>query len=59
MVYQEILNEIVKQSKKLLGVELVGIYLHGSMAMGCFNSDKSDIDLLIVIKNSITDIQKL
>lgn len=33
--------------------------MHGSLAMGCFNLNKNDIDLIIVIKNNITDIQKL
>lgn len=59
MLYQDVLNEIVDQSKQIFGEELAGIYLHGSMAMGCFNSNKSDIDLIIVIKDSITDTQKL
>lgn len=59
MLYQNILNEIVDQSKQIFGEELIGIYLHGSMAMGCFNPDKSDIDLIIVIRDSISDTQKL
>lgn len=32
----------------ILDDELVGIYLHGSLAMGCFNPERSDIDLLVV-----------
>ncbi len=28
---------------------LIGIYLHGSLPMGCFNAEQSDIDLLVVI----------
>lgn len=36
------------------GDNLVGIYLHGSLAMGCFNPSKSDIDLLVVIKEKMT-----
>jgi streptomycin 3"-adenylyltransferase len=32
----------------ILGGELVGVYLHGSAAMGCFNPDRSDVDLLVV-----------
>jgi predicted nucleotidyltransferase len=35
----------------LLGEDLVGLYLHGSLAMGCFNPDRSDIDLLGVTRN--------
>jgi hypothetical protein len=32
----------------LLGEGLVGIYLHGSLAMQCFNPQHSDLDLLVV-----------
>lgn len=59
MLYQNILDKLVEKSKQIFESELTGIYLHGSMAMGCFQPDKSDIDLIIVIKNSITDNQKL
>lgn len=34
--------------KAALSGNLVGIYLHGSLAMGCFNPDRSDIDLLAI-----------
>lgn len=59
MLYQNILDEIVDESKMIFKEDLTGIYLHGSLAMGCFNPKKSDIDLMIVIKNNITDTQKL
>ena len=59
MPYQNILDEIINESKKILGENLIGIYLHGSMAMGCFNPDKSDIDLIIVIEDDMSDAQKL
>src|SRR3989338_392224 len=45
-----LLNDLVELSKSCLGDNLVGVYLHGSLAMGCFNPSASDIDLLIVIK---------
>ncbi len=31
-----------------LSANLVGIYLHGSLALGCFNPERSDMDLLVV-----------
>lgn len=37
----------------------MGIYLHGSAVMGCFNGKKSDIDLLVVVKDPPTDEEKL
>ena len=58
MEYQFILDKIVDTSKDIIGEELTGIYLHGSLAMGCFHSDKSDIDLILVIKDSVSDGQK-
>jgi len=33
---------------------LIGIYLHGSLASGCFNPLRSDIDLLVVTRREIT-----
>lgn len=35
---------------QLLGDNLIGIYLHGSLAFGCFNPQRSDIDLLAVTR---------
>jgi hypothetical protein len=32
----------------LLAERLIGIYLHGSLAMGCFNPRHSDLDLLVI-----------
>ena len=45
----KLLNEFVEKSKEILGDNLVGIYLHGSSVMGCFNPKKSDLDLIIVV----------
>lgn len=58
MEYQFILDKIVETSKDIIGEDLTGIYLHGSLAMGCFHPDKSDIDLILVIKDSVSDGQK-
>lgn len=46
-------------SREILGEDLEGVYLHGSAAMGCFNPAKSDLDLILVIKNDISDGVKL
>ena len=50
---EKLTDEFVIQSKHILGDNLTGIYLHGSAVMGCFNDKKSDIDLLVVVKNDI------
>lgn len=53
--YINLLDSFVKESRNILGNNLTGIYLHGSAAMGCFNGKKSDIDLVVVIKNALSD----
>ncbi len=50
----ELLNEFIIKAKDILRDNLTGIYLHGSLAMGCFNEKVSDIDLLVVIRDDIT-----
>ena len=58
-VLQTVTQKFVEQSLKILAENLVGIYLHGSAVMGCFNSKKSDIDLLVVVKETPSDEEKL
>ena len=50
-----LIREFVERSKDILEENLVGIYLHGSLAMGCFNSQRSDIDFIIVVEKSLPD----
>lgn len=38
----------------LLGDSLIGIYLHGSLAMGAFHPAHSDLDLLVVSADELT-----
>ena len=49
----DLLKSFVAQSQKILGDNLIGIYLHGSAVMGCYNEKKSDIDLLVVVSHII------
>ena len=56
---KRITESFVRRSREILGENLVGIYLHGSAAMGCFNDKKSDIDLLVVVKGKVSDEDKL
>lgn len=60
MCYQELLDDFVGMCREIIGKDmLTGIYLHGSMAMGCFNPEKSDIDLIVVVEGEISDEQKM
>ncbi|HEX4204732.1 MAG TPA: aminoglycoside adenylyltransferase domain-containing protein [Ktedonobacteraceae bacterium] len=38
----------------ILSDNLVGVYLHGSLAMGCFNPERSDIDLFVVVQQPMS-----
>ena len=58
MDINEILTEFVNRSKDILKENLTGIYLHGSAVMGCYNPKKSDLDLIVVVNNSMTDPEK-
>ena len=57
-VYKDLLEKFVSYSKDIFEHNLTGIYLHGSAVMGCFQPEKSDIDLLLVVKEEITDEAK-
>lgn len=60
MYYQELLDDFVGMCGEIIGKDqLTGVYLHGSMAMGCFNPEKSDIDLIVVIEGEISDARKM
>jgi len=53
MKYKNTLKKIVKEYTRIIDSNLVGIYLHGSMAMECATS-KSDIDLLIIVEKPLS-----
>jgi predicted nucleotidyltransferase len=46
-----LLTEICDKFQTCLGDNFTGFYLHGSLVMGCFNFDLSDIDFLVIIKD--------
>jgi len=53
------IDELQVHYTQLLGSDLIGIYLHGSIAMGCFNEVSSDIDVMVVVEEPLTtDIKK-
>jgi streptomycin 3"-adenylyltransferase len=49
---RQILDEIVNSYQAVLHENLLGIYLHGSLAMGCFNPYSSDIDFIVIVKHN-------
>ena len=53
-----VINSFVEKSKNILQDNLIGVYLHGSAVMECYNPLKSDIDLIVVVKDTVTDTVK-
>lgn len=50
-------NQLVIALRRTLP-DLIGLYLHGSLAMGCFNPARSDIDLLALTHHRMTTDSK-
>ncbi len=48
------ISNLLAVFKQTLSENIIGIYLHGSLAMGCFNPARSDIDLLVVIQHGMS-----
>jgi len=58
MKINDYLYEIVDVFVGEMDVNLIGVYLHGSLAMGCFNPESSDVDLLVICKEEISNDTK-
>ena len=48
-----LLHEIRRTHMEILGENLVGLYLHGSIAFGCFNPQKSDVDYITAVREPL------
>lgn len=57
-MYEALLERFALLCRETFGDELTGVYLHGSMAMGCFHPQRSDLDLIVVVEAPPTDAQK-
>lgn len=58
MQWQELMEQIVAEYSGILGGNLLGVYVHGSIAFGCFHPEKSDIDFLVVTEHAPDLFQK-
>lgn len=58
MELPKVLTDISQAYQQILGDNLCGIYVHGSLAFGCFHPGVSDIDFLVVVYEDITQQQK-
>jgi len=59
MDYVSLLQTIADRYSAILEDNLVGIYVHGSIAFQCFNWDESDIDFIVVVKQAVSEQRKL
>jgi hypothetical protein len=50
-----VLAELLAGARDTLGPQLVGVYLDGSLATGDFSGHSSDIDVLVVTKEALSD----
>lgn len=57
--YSLLLYRFTAAARECFGAKLTGVYLHGSMAMGCFRPEISDIDLLVVTETELDSSEKL
>lgn len=49
------LGELLSQVRRVLGAHLVGFYLSGSLALGDFDPDGSDLDIVVVTDDVLPD----
>ena len=53
MRVEDTMKQIDEWLKDILKDNYVGVYFHGSLRLGSFNPDKSDLDFIIVAKKKI------
>lgn len=58
MAALQLLARIRDEYRAILGRKLTGLYLHGSMAFGCFTWTTGDIDFLVVVESTLTQSEK-
>ncbi|TQR19109.1 aminoglycoside adenylyltransferase domain-containing protein [Psychrobacillus vulpis] len=51
---QRFVYELLDKTKEIIGEELEGFYIHGSLAMGGFKRKSSDIDILVITTTPLT-----
>jgi streptomycin 3"-adenylyltransferase len=51
---KEQVQGFVREIDRLLVDNLIGVYLHGSLAMGCFHPQHSDLDLLVITQQALS-----
>jgi hypothetical protein len=52
-----LLQDLTEALPTLLGENLAGLYLYGSLTQGAFNPERSDVDCIVVTQHELTDTQ--
>ena len=52
--YRFLMDDITRDFIDVLGDKLAGIYVHGSIAFGCFSWERSDVDFLAVVTGPLS-----
>lgn len=52
-----LLQDLTAALPTILGENLVGIYLYGSLTQGTFNPERSDVDCIVVTQHELTHLQ--
>lgn len=55
---QKIFEQVKQLSIQTFEENLVGVYIHGSLTLGCFHWDNSDIDFIVVLENMPPQVKK-
>jgi len=50
-----VLEELLTRSRNLFNQQFVGLYLHGSLALGDFDPQHSDIDFLVITREDLPE----
>ncbi|KHE71405.1 aminoglycoside adenylyltransferase domain-containing protein [Halobacillus sp. BBL2006] len=50
---EEFVSELLEPTKAIIKENFIGLYLHGSLAMGGFNRKSSDVDVLVVTEKGL------
>lgn len=52
-------EDFIRRCHKVMGEDLTAVYLHGSLAMGCFNPEMSDLDFLVISERQLSTEDRL
>lgn len=58
MSAETLCTRFVALARQVFQGNLTGVYLHGSAAMDCYNPEKSDLDLLVVVQRPLRQAEK-